>query len=169
MIDALPLDRFHDLVAAYGANPDRWPADQRPGAVACLVESEAAREAWRDAAELDVDLDGVAGFETPPELVEKVMAIGGASQKPHTGILGGALRYVVPYAAAAAIALIVGLAAPSPFRDGTGTSAQDEIALSEPSNTSEINGGLTDLALVDGGDSGVTLSDESSLADLPLL
>jgi hypothetical protein len=112
---------------------------------------------------------GVAGFETPPELVEKVMAIGGASQKPHTGILGGALRYVVPYAAAAAIALIVGLAAPSPFRDGTGTSAQDEIALSEPSNTSEINGGLTDLALVDGGDSGVTLSDESSLADLPLL
>ncbi len=169
MTDPLAIDRFHHLVAAYGADLDRWPADQRGGAVACLVESETARMAWRDAAELDDDLDSVAGLAAPTELMEKVVAIGGASQKPNAGILGGAMRYIVPYAAAAAIALIVGLAVPSPFRDGTGTSLQNEIALNEPSNTSEINGGLTDLALVDGGDSGNALSDESSLADLPLL
>ena len=27
MIDALSIDRFHDLVASYGADPDRWPAE----------------------------------------------------------------------------------------------------------------------------------------------
>ena len=43
MIDDLSIDRFHDLVASYGADPDRWPAELRGNAVSCLVESEAAR------------------------------------------------------------------------------------------------------------------------------
>ena len=176
MIDPLPLGRFLDLVASYGADPDRWPAGRRSGAVACLVESEAARAAWRDAAELDTDLDSVFGMETSSELIEKVTAIGGALQERNAGRLAGVLRYAVPYAAAAAIALVVGLAAPSPFRDGTGSSLQDQIAVSEPSFTSESDDGLTALALVDLGtlgddesDSDDVLSDGSSLADLPLL
>ena len=176
MIDPLPLDRLHDLVASYGANPERWPADQLSGAVACLIESEAGRAAWRDAAALDADLDNVAGQETSPELMEKVMAIGGTSEEPNAGMSAGVLRYVVPYAAAAAIALVVGLAVPSPFRVGTGTSQLADIAVSEPSNSTGIDDGLTALALVDVGifdddenDSDNAFNTGSLLADLPLL
>ena len=176
MIDALPIDRFHHLVASYGADPDRWPTDQRGGAIRCLVDSEAARAAWRDAADLDADLDSVPDLQASSELVDRVLAIGDTPEKQNTGRVAGATSYVLPYAAAAAIALVVGLAVPSPFRDATGIALQDEAAVSEPAIVADSDDGLTTLALVDVGtfaddeaDPDEALSDDSELTELPLL
>ena len=168
MTDALPLEGFYDLVASYGADPDRWPAEARRGAVRCLVESGSARAAWREACELDAALDVVPAAHVSSELVQRTTAIGDA------GILPG----VVPYAAAAAIALIVGLAVPSPFRDGATPPTPviaPEIA-SAPVAETPVD--LTALALVDANgfaDSDDITADDAGagagglLADLPLL
>ena len=176
MIDALSIDRFHELVASYGADPGRWPAELRGRAVGCLVESEAARVAWREADDLDTDLDLVTSLDTAPELAESVLAI---ADRPGASASTKFIRQVIPYAAAAAIALVVGLAVPSPFRDTTGTALQDEVAVSEPEivdDRSDNDDILTTLALVDTSaiaddesSTGDAVSDVSPLSQLPLL
>ncbi len=176
MIEALSPDRFHDLVAGYGADPERWPAERRGGAVSCLVESGAARAAWRDAAELDSELDSVPPKATSSDLMEKVIAIGGAAAERKADKSANTLRYVVPYAAAAAIALIVGLAVPSPFRAGTDASLDTQTAATVPLTSEEPGDDLAALALVDGdtfadetGVSNGAVNGESLLSALPLL
>ena len=179
MIDALSIDRFHDLVASYGADPDRWPAELRGNAVSCLVESEAARAAWCEAAELDADLDRVAGLDTSPDLVQAVLAIADTPDKPISAPASAIMRHVLPYAAAAAIALVIGLSVPSPLRDTTVAAPQAEIVLSDPEaldESSDSDDGLTTLALVDTTafaddeiSAGDALSDDSPLSQLPLL
>ena len=163
MIDALSIDRFHELVASYGADPGRWPAELRGRAVGCLVESEAARVAWREADDLDTDLDVVTSLDTAPELAESVLAI---ADRPGASASTKFIRQVIPYAAAA-IALVVGLAVPSPFRDTTGTALQDEVAVSEPEivdDRSDNDDILTTLALVD---TSAIADDESSTGQYP--
>lgn len=176
MIDALSIDRFRELVASYGADPDRWPADRRGGAVGCLVECAAARAAWRDAADLDGGLDAVPSLEISSELAARVTAIGAAPGRRADGRLTGVLRRSLPYAAAAAIALVVGLYVPSPFRDAPVTSLQNEANLFERAIDDDANDGLTALALVDvrtladdETDGGTALSVGGQLADMPLL
>jgi len=176
MIDALSTDRFHHLVASYGADPHRWPADLRSAAVHTLVDSEAARAAWRDAADLDAGLDAVPGLEMSSELAKRVLAIADAPGKQASDTLSGAMRHTLPYAAAAAIALIVGLSVPSPFRDASVTTLRNEVNFTEPVIDDDTDVGLTTLALVDvrtladdEADSSGTLSGDSQLADLPLL
>lgn len=51
------LDRFKTLVDAYGADPDRWPQDERAAAQDLLVQSAAARAYAAAAAPLDLILD----------------------------------------------------------------------------------------------------------------
>lgn len=176
MIDALSIERFQDLVASYGANLERWPADQRSSAVHILVDSEAARAVWRDAADLDTDLDSVPGLDISADLAERVMSIADTPMKQANATLLGALRHTAPYAAAAAIALVVGLSVPSPFRDAAGTALQNELAVIDPIVSDENDDGLTTLALVDvrtfaddEADSDDALSGVIVLAGIPLL
>lgn len=53
-------DRFATLVDAYGASPDRWPAAERPAALAYLNATQAAQALVAEAARLDALLDRVA-------------------------------------------------------------------------------------------------------------
>jgi hypothetical protein len=175
MIDALPIDRFLDLVASYGADPERWPADLRAGAVSCLARSDAARAAWQEAADLDADLDALPGLEISPELTQTVLAIADTPAKPKSALLSTAL----PYAAAAAIALVIGLSVPSPLRDATDVAPQVATVITAP--VTEVDNdndedGLTTLALVDvaafaddESDISDSSNDDISLASLPLL
>lgn len=149
MTDALSIDRFNDLVASYGADLERWPADRRNGAIRCLVDSEVAREAWRDAADLDAALDSLPGRDLSPQVAERVLAIGADPEKTSPAMFSGVIRHALPYAAAAAIALTVGLTVPSPFRDATGTALQPEIAVAEAAVNDDIDDPMTTLALVD--------------------
>ncbi len=179
MIEPLSIDRFHNLVAAYGADPQRWPVDLRGGAVCCLVASEAARMAWREAADLDADLDHVPGLEMSSDAVDRVLAIAGAPPRPNAGMVSRPLRYVLPYAAAAAIALVVGLSVPSPFRDAGARSPEIAATNSGPEiveDASDNAGDLTQLALVDvssfsddESNTSTASDSENSLSELPLL
>ena len=51
------LARFRELIGAYGAEPGRWPAEERAGAQALLGRSDEARALQREAATLDALLD----------------------------------------------------------------------------------------------------------------
>lgn len=53
------LDRLTSLIDAYGADPERWPADERAAALLLLAESAEARAYAEDAAALDALLDRV--------------------------------------------------------------------------------------------------------------
>lgn len=179
MTSALSIDLFHDLVAAYGANPERWPGDLRSGAVSCLVASEAARSAWREAAELDADLDRMPGLDLSPEAADRVLAIASASQRHNTGLVSAALRHALPYAAAASVALVIGLSAPSPFRDTVTPSPEVVATIDTPQtvdDSADNFGDLSRLALVDVNafaddeTSASAASDaENLLSELPLL
>ncbi len=176
MIDALPLERFQHLVARYGADPDRWPDDLRAGAVATLAGSDAARIAWRDAAALDADLDRLPEAVLPPRLAERVTAIADTEAAPDRSVLSGAVRHAIPYATAAAIALGVGLATPSPFRDIPDQGSQSALAAIEPAGAEASGLDLTALALVDASPftddvstSSANPDNESPLAGIPLL
>ena len=70
----LSLERFADLVDAYGARPERWPAAERPAALALLTDSGEAR-ALRDQAEtVDTLLDQALVQDPSPALAERILA-----------------------------------------------------------------------------------------------
>lgn len=178
MTDILPAERFADLIAAYGANLDRWPDSERAGAVRRLVDSDAARAAWREAADLDTMLDSLPAPAIASERVAAAIAMADSATKPQPWPL---LRQTIPYAAAAAIALVVGLWVPSPLREGPAPQQVSVVALAEApdtlaSNTAESE--LAALALIDaepvaeaanGLNSAEAFSSDISLSALPLL
>lgn len=53
------FDRLTSLIDAYGADPERWPADERAAGLLLLANSAEARAYARDAATLDALLDRV--------------------------------------------------------------------------------------------------------------
>ena len=70
----MSLARFRALLDAYGADPDRWPAEERDAAHALLAQSPEAQR-WRDAsAQLDAILDRAPAPTASPELIERILA-----------------------------------------------------------------------------------------------
>ncbi len=65
--------RLHQLLAAYGAEPQRWPAGEREQARALLQNSPAARRAWEQACSLDDWLEQAARPVPPPELERRLI------------------------------------------------------------------------------------------------
>lgn len=175
MTDPLSTEEFETLVATYGAKLERWPEDLRHGAVRCLVESDTARSIWIEADALDDALDDVQPLETSPALFANIEAIAAApTGQPRTGS-SGTFPSFLPYALAASIALIVGIALPSPFNTSSTVPVPVETAISQPETTSDLVNGLTTLALVDirtvgdeQGETDSTADDVNLLSDLAL-
>ncbi|MBI4516918.1 MAG: hypothetical protein HY699_14000 [Deltaproteobacteria bacterium] len=66
--------RLRELLAAYGADPERWPLEERDEALALLAQSEQARR-WQEAgSQLDSLLDLVPAKMPSPELLERILA-----------------------------------------------------------------------------------------------
>jgi hypothetical protein len=113
MTDAneMSLARLRDMLAAYGAAPSRWPADERDAAEALIARSEPARAALAEAAHVDLLLDAA---EPPPpsdRLAWRLRAIGPkpqaeASRPPRASWLAG-LRPMTAVAQAAVIAVAI--------------------------------------------------------------
>ena len=61
----LDLDRFQAIVEAYGASPDRWPAEDRTRALSLLAHSADAKRIHAAAERLDTVLDSAA--PPPPD------------------------------------------------------------------------------------------------------
>lgn len=71
----MDLARLEALLAAYGADPARWPDDERDAALALLARSAEARALRDAAARLDAALDAVPAPEPPSaDLVARVLA-----------------------------------------------------------------------------------------------
>ncbi|MBI3784265.1 MAG: hypothetical protein HY270_12790 [Deltaproteobacteria bacterium] len=70
----MSLERLRALLDAYGANPDRWPPQERAAALALLEQSPEAQR-WRDAsARIDALLDHAPGFEVSATLIDRSLA-----------------------------------------------------------------------------------------------
>lgn len=70
------LERFIDLLDAYGADLDRWPQNEQAAATAILVAQPDAREAQRRVAAADAALlrAGLPGIEPSDALRQRVLA-----------------------------------------------------------------------------------------------
>lgn len=74
--------RFSALVAAYGADPKRWPDADRPGALAFMASQPAiARELKADAGELDVLLEAARAAPPSAGLAGQILAAGQAQTR----------------------------------------------------------------------------------------
>lgn len=112
---ALSIERFQQLVEAYGAEPRRWPTDERAAALALLVCSDEARHICEEARALDALLDALPGQEASPALHARILAMAPVATAAPATTRGRvvALRprliprvaAAFPFAAAAALAL----------------------------------------------------------------
>ncbi len=98
----ISVERFEQLLAAYGAAPEHWPETERSAAQRLLDESAAARRLLAHAAALDALLDHAA-IEPPSPLLraQVLMAAPRAPRRRWAYAMGVA----VPLAAAAAVIL----------------------------------------------------------------
>ena len=69
----MDIERFNELIAAYGAEPRRWPGAEREAGLALLARSPEAREAHARARDTDALLDTLALHPTPPQLRRRLL------------------------------------------------------------------------------------------------
>lgn len=92
MTEPMTLERLRALIAAYSANPVRWPLAERPAAEALLTRSPEARAALADAEPLDTLLDTVPALSPSPALRAAVLADMPRSVRSGRGKLWRGLR-----------------------------------------------------------------------------
>jgi len=97
----MTLERLNEILDAYGADPERWPAEERQRALAFLTRSAEARARLDAAAHLDHVLDALPAPPPPSlDLESRITAMAPAR--------GSRRRWMVPpLAAAAALAIWV--------------------------------------------------------------
>src|SRR5262245_55112102 len=103
MMRAVTMERFEQLLDAYGAAPERWPDAEREAAQRLIEQSVAARALWQQTADLDRLLDVEPGESPSPGLAARVLAA--APRRPPTRIWRRVMVAAIPLAAAASIAL----------------------------------------------------------------
>jgi len=100
--------RLDELLDAYGADPARWPADERAAAEALLASSPELRARVTAAAQLDALLDVMPAVSEPSAaLRERVLA--SATPPPVSAMRSPARRSPVRYLVAAALPLAAGV------------------------------------------------------------
>lgn len=112
----MDLARFGEIVAAYGADPGRWPSDERAAGQRLLAGSDEARQLHADAAALDTLMNLTAAPAPSPERVAQVLAAAGrrrwrdglAALWPFETIW----RPASGFAMAAAVGIVLGAAMP---------------------------------------------------------
>ncbi len=75
MTMAITLDRFREIVGAYGAAAHRWPVAECAAALALVAENAEARALLDDALQLDLMLDAAPAAEPASDLlIARIMA-----------------------------------------------------------------------------------------------
>lgn len=103
--ESMGLDRLAELLDAYGARSERWPSDERAGALALLAGSAQARALRDCAARLDALLDRLPVAVPSPGLAARVVRAARPPRAPWPAVWGAA-------ALAAAAGLALWLAVP---------------------------------------------------------
>ncbi len=137
------LDRFRELMDAYGAEPARWPANERAAAEALLAVNTEAAQLRKRAGALDAlldkaaGLDSAAGMATAIDTERLIAAITTQPQRtaeivqlrPARRASPGAFWLkVASLAAAATIGFLVGVTQLANFGDPTTSSSGLELA-----------------------------------------
>jgi hypothetical protein len=110
MTPEMTLARFRDLVDAFGAAEERWPATERAAAAALCARSAEARALRAAADERDRLLDRAPAAAASPALAQRVLAAAPAARRrgsKRRARTWGAAAGVASLAAAAAIAFWV--------------------------------------------------------------
>jgi hypothetical protein len=101
------LERFQELIDAYGAEPSRWPLAERAGAEALLANDAQARALVADAAALDALLDAAEAAPEPSDLLRhRVLR---AAPRARAAISRFGWASGAGWAAAAAAGVLVGV------------------------------------------------------------
>lgn len=66
-LSPITKERFSQILEAYGGHPKRWPTEERQAALQFLEKSEAAKEIYQQACQLDQLLDRVP---PPPRMLK---------------------------------------------------------------------------------------------------
>jgi hypothetical protein len=104
------LERFRSLVEAYGANREKWPAEERP--TFDELASSAEGRAWLlEQRRVDAWLDASKGLEPSADLLRRVAEIPVRNAKRAAWVwpFGGLRSVVGALAAAAAVGMVVGM------------------------------------------------------------
>lgn len=143
----MTLDRFAQLISAYGADAGRWPNDERAGAHALLAHSAEAQAMLETERALDVLLDAVPPPQPSASLQARIMAgvparaPAAAARPAETGLRGvfaGAVGAVMPevwrpasvFGMAAVLGIVLGLNMMGPLSRAMTTAAitaQDDV------------------------------------------
>jgi hypothetical protein len=117
------LERLRHLLEAYGADPERWPAEEREAALGLLAVSPEAQAARVEAARLDALLGLASAAEPSPDLSARILAALPEDRRPARARRARIVRRVaaalVPLAAAAALVLWIGGSPEAPTPDPT--------------------------------------------------
>lgn len=97
----MTVDRLRALLDAFGADADRWPADERAAALALIASSVDARALRDEAAQLDLLLDEDPVAAPSDLLVARVLA-----SAPKPARRRRAVGWLVPLAMAAGLAWV---------------------------------------------------------------
>lgn len=126
-------DRVRQLIDAYGAEPERWPAPERDAARRLIAADPALAAYAREAEAVDALIKGADKAVPPAWLAQRIL--NGAPGRRAAPRDGGWLRQLWPFGAAwqpagaLAASLAVGLwagasgIAPAPFADNAQTAA----------------------------------------------
>jgi hypothetical protein len=140
----MTLDRFRAIVAAYGADPARWPAAERAAGEALLTVSVEAQALLGEAAPFDAALDALPAFHPTPAMRTAVLAAAPRPAPPSLVVrlregcseIFGELGGWRTAGAALAASLLLGIASGGLLSEGW---------------ASESSPGLLQLALLDDG------------------
>lgn len=80
-----PLERALDIIAAYGADSRRWPADEREAAMLCAIADPVAAVALAQARQLDALLGAWAGDVAPGAPLDAATLIPAPVVRPFFG------------------------------------------------------------------------------------
>jgi len=137
------LDRFRELMDAYGAEPARWPANERAAAEALLAINAEAAQLRERAGALDALLDKAAGLDSAAGMamaIDTERLIAAITTQPQRTAAIVQLRparraspgafwlKVASLAAAATIGFLVGVTQLANFGDPTTSSSGLELA-----------------------------------------
>jgi hypothetical protein len=124
-------DRLRALVETYGANPDRWPAEERHHRGALDAESGDARAWLSEQRRLDEALDGADHIVASPALLRRVAEIPLRHPTVSSSLMGplGRLRNALALGAAvAAMGVVVGMTTPDLVAQEDAAGDWDELS-----------------------------------------
>ncbi|OYQ24714.1 hypothetical protein CHU93_15245 [Sandarakinorhabdus cyanobacteriorum] len=130
---ALSTQTALDIIASHGADPARWPADQRAALLALAASDAAVAAALADARAIDAALTDWLNAPLPAMAVDVAAITAQPQQMPQQMPHAPATRRWMPAAVAASLALVVAVGGWLGLQPQSGNGAPTIAAATPPS------------------------------------